>query len=330
MSVDKSAEDRLYSYDYRDVHKDLEAGKVAGAYGWDHACYHAIAEKKAGVDMSEFHSKRSKSEQTKKEINLFFFENEKEGGKQKKKIIEFHSYQFHVFVCLFFFFFLQFNLMKLDECYVPEVQELLENADTQKHWKKIVTFDPWGMTATTPTIAGTTAYMNVPELTQLHPDGKIVNEDGSVNTTKVIFFFYLFIFFFVCVCFSLFRTFFNNNKKKKTWLNSGQYAWNLPALANRLELTEDEFRDALYKYTKNGDLKDKSIRTFLPQVGGLTCYFFGDPRKIRNKKCEVAVRVHDECNGSDVFGTDICTCRPYLVFALQSCIECAQSGGVGV
>jgi len=42
------------------------------------------------------------------------------------------------------------------------------------------------------------------------------------------------------------------------------------------------------------------------------------------------VRVHDECNGSDVFGTDICTCRPYLVFALQSCIECAQRGGVGV
>ncbi|ETO23574.1 hypothetical protein RFI_13605, partial [Reticulomyxa filosa] len=109
-----------------------------------------------------------------------------------------------------------------------------------------------------------------------------------------------------------------------------QYAWNLPALADRLELTETDLREALYKYTKNRDLKDKSIRTYLPQVGGLTCYFFGDPRKIRDKKCEVAVRVHDECNGSDVFGTDICTCRPYLVFGLQSCIECAQRGGVGL
>ena len=27
----------------------------------------------------------------------------------------------------------------------------------------------------------------------------------------------------------------------------------------------------------------------------------------------IACRVHDECNGSDVFGSDICTCRPYLV-----------------
>jgi GTP cyclohydrolase II len=44
----------------------------------------------------------------------------------------------------------------------------------------------------------------------------------------------------------------------------------------------------------------------------------------------VAVRVHDSCCGSDVFGTDICTCRPYLVFAINACIECAQRGGVGL
>jgi len=53
-------------------------------------------------------------------------------------------------------------------------------------------------------------------------------------------------------------------------------------------------------------------------------------RKIREAKTEIAVRVHDECNGSDVFGTDICTCRPYLVFALKAAIECAQRGGVGI
>lgn len=36
------------------------------------------------------------------------------------------------------------------------------------------------------------------------------------------------------------------------------------------------------------------------------------------------VRVHDECNGSDVFGSDICTCRPYLVhgkISIHSSIE---------
>jgi hypothetical protein len=30
--------------------------------------------------------------------------------------------------------------------------------------------------------------------------------------------------------------------------------------------------------------------------------------------------VHDECNGSDVFGSDICTCRPYLVHGIEECV----------
>ena len=37
-----------------------------------------------------------------------------------------------------------------------------------------------------------------------------------------------------------------------------------------------------------------------------------------------------ECSGSDTFGTDICTCRPYLVFALLGAVQCAQRGGVGI
>jgi GTP cyclohydrolase II len=45
---------------------------------------------------------------------------------------------------------------------------------------------------------------------------------------------------------------------------------------------------------------------------------------------ELALRVHDECNGSDVFGSDICTCKPYLIFAIEECIRTAQRGGVGV
>lgn len=35
-------------------------------------------------------------------------------------------------------------------------------------------------------------------------------------------------------------------------------------------------------------------------------------------------------NGSDVFGSDICTCKPYLTFAIEECIKTAQRGGVGV
>lgn len=57
--------------------------------------------------------------------------------------------------------------------------------------------------------------------------------------------------------------------------------------------------------------------------------------------------MHDACCGSDVFGTDICTCRPYLVYAIEQvysstsidayveirvvqAVECAQRGGVGL
>jgi hypothetical protein len=36
----------------------------------------------------------------------------------------------------------------------------------------------------------------------------------------------------------------------------------------------------------------------------------------------------DDCtgNGSDVFGSDICTCKPYLTYAIEECIRGAQNG----
>jgi hypothetical protein len=34
--------------------------------------------------------------------------------------------------------------------------------------------------------------------------------------------------------------------------------------------------------------------------------------------------------GSDVFGSDICTCRPYLIHAIEECIKTAVQGGTGL
>ena len=45
---------------------------------------------------------------------------------------------------------------------------------------------------------------------------------------------------------------------------------------------------------------------------------------------KLALRIHDECNGSDVFGSDICTCRPYLTFGIEEAVKEAQRGGSGV
>src|SRR5262249_27503246 len=61
-----------------------------------------------------------------------------------------------------------------------------------------------------------------------------------------------------------------------------------------------------------------------------TIYLFGDVSRIGEVDTRVACRVHDECNGSDVFGSDICTCRPYLVHGVEVCVETAQQGGVGI
>jgi len=236
---------KVYPYDYEDLNEDFKQGKYAGAYGWDNSVYYGIAEKKANVDLRDFHSKRTK-----------------------------------------------------DEYFIPSIVQLIEDPRTRKHWKRIVTFNPYGLTSTPPTIAATTAHLNVPEIAKnLRRDGVIVNKvDGSINIVKSAIY----------------------------------YSWNIPGLADRLELKEQELRDALVKYTQNEKLKDPDIKVFLPPVGGLTVYIFGDVTKIRDQDTEIAVRVHDSCCGSDVFGTDICTCRPYLVFAIQACVECAQRGGVGI
>lgn len=55
-----------------------------------------------------------------------------------------------------------------------------------------------------------------------------------------------------------------------------------------------------------------------------------DPDTIPDEDIELTCRVHDECNGSDVFGSDICTCRPYLTHAIEECIKTAQRGGCGL
>jgi len=56
-SSDKKAKE---NYDHNSVHMDLENGKYAGSYGWDNAAYIAIAEKKAGVDLKNWHKKEVK------------------------------------------------------------------------------------------------------------------------------------------------------------------------------------------------------------------------------------------------------------------------------
>ncbi|KAJ7126946.1 GTP cyclohydrolase N terminal-domain-containing protein [Mycena epipterygia] len=109
--------------------------------------------------------------------------------------------------------------------------------------------------------------------------------------------------------------------------------WHLPGVAERFGISEPLLRRALFEETGGSYpelITRPDIKIFLPPIGGLTVYIFGNPAFMSDTSKELTLRVHDECNGSDVFGSDICTCKPYLTYAIEECIRGAQRGGVGV
>jgi GTP cyclohydrolase II len=183
---------------------------------------------------------------------------------------------------------------------------------------KIVSIDPWGASVADvfaghiaqgydirPTIAVTKAHIHLPEVRQaiafqrLTADGKVLLDDGSAVVTKVAI----------------------------------EPVWWLPGVAKRFGVSEAELRRALFEETGGmyPELVTRSdLEVFLPPIGGQTLYIFGDPRALADPAVTLTARVHDECNGSDVFGSDICTCRPYLTHAIEECIKGAQDGGVGL
>lgn len=183
---------------------------------------------------------------------------------------------------------------------------------------KIVSLDPFGAMVgevfnsyyeqgydIRPTIAITKAHVNIPELQdavekgRLIVDGKLLKPRGDVVVTKAAI----------------------------------EPVWYLPGIAKRFKITEAELRRALFEQTGGmfPELVTRSdLEVFLPPIGGITVYIFGDLAAITDPNKALAVRVHDECNGSDVFGSDICTCRPYLVHGIEVCLQMAQAGGVGI
>jgi GTP cyclohydrolase II len=183
---------------------------------------------------------------------------------------------------------------------------------------KIVSLDPWGHLVSSafaeeiasgadvrPSIAITKAHINMPELKaaivagRLVPDGDILTAAGDVKVTKAAI----------------------------------DPVWYLPGIAHRFGVKESALRRALFEQTAGmfPELVTRpDLKVFLPPIGGMTVYFFGDVAQLGKPETKVACRLHDECNGSDVFGSDICTCRPYLAHGIEVCIDMAQQGGVGL
>ena len=212
---------------------------------------------------------------------------------------------------------------KLDPVHRPDLTNTFPPVDIGPfpQWSdpgKIVSIDPWGHRVAEafkdelaagldirPTIAITKARIALPEMREaiaagrLKTDNKVLLPSGEASVTKAAI----------------------------------EPVWYLPGIANRLGIKEIALRRALFEQTGAmfPDLVTRPDRkVFLPPIGGITLYIFGEVQRLWDGQGEVTCRVHDECNGSDVFGSDICTCRPYLTHGIEECIKSAQKGGAGL
>jgi GTP cyclohydrolase II len=183
---------------------------------------------------------------------------------------------------------------------------------------RIVALDPWGHRVTEdfaeeiaggldvrPTIAVTRARLTLPEIRdaieagRLVEDGNVLHPGGEIAVIKAAI----------------------------------DPVWYLPGVAERFGVKESALRRTLFEQT-GGMYPElvtrRDLHVFLPPIGGITLYIFGDPTAIHDPARKLTCRVHDECSGSDVFGSDICTCRPYLTHGIEECVRGAQAGGAGL
>ena len=115
--------------------------------------------------------------------------------------------------------------------------------------------------------------MKIPELEEsvrkgrLVPDGKIcLNESGELNVTKF----------------------------------AVEPVWYLPGVAERFGIDEGTLRRSLFEHTGGSYpelITRGDVKLFMPPIGGLTVYCFGDPAKMSDPNVKLALRIHDECNG---------------------------------
>ncbi|MBI3435843.1 MAG: GTP cyclohydrolase II [Proteobacteria bacterium] len=184
--------------------------------------------------------------------------------------------------------------------------------------RRIVSIDPWGHLAAEafaaeiaegvdirPSIAVTRARLDLLEMRdamaagRLRADGDVVSASGSLSVVKIAI----------------------------------DPVWHLPGIAERFGASETGLRHSLFEQTAGMFpelITRPDLQVFLPPIGGITVYLFGDVERLGDPRTKITCRVHDECNGSDVFGSDICTCRPYLFHGIEECAIAAQAGGLGV
>ena len=170
---------------------------------------------------------------------------------------------------------------------------------------KIVSLDPWGHRVAQdfgdliaegidirPSIAITKARLTLPEIQdaiaagRLEVDGEIVHEAGDVSVTKIAD-----------------RSGLVAARRRRAVRGRRSGPAPLPVRADRRHVSRAG-HPARPQRLPAADRRHDALHLRRPGL-------LGDKRKT------LTCRVHDECNGSDVFGSDICTCRPYLTHGIE-------------
>jgi GTP cyclohydrolase II len=218
----------------------------------------------------------------------------------------------------------------LDREHRPDLTNTLppEKIGPHASWfdpEKIVSIDPWGALVADvfkedlkkgydirPSIAVTKAHISMPEINDAIAKGRIKIDKKIVRETTLP----------------------GGDRTYDVVVTKAavEPVWYLPGIAKRFGIKEGDLRRTLFQETGGmfPELITRSdLKVFLPPIGNITVYMFGDVAGISDPKKKLTLRIHDECNGSDVFGSDICTCRPYLTHGIEEAIKTAQQGGTG-
>ena len=207
----------------------------------------------------------------------------------------------------------------IDQNFIPDFTNTVSplRFSPNAHWSgdnAVTSFDPFGHLVPElfgdligqgynirPTIVFTPAKLDIPEIHSaignglLVPDGKVLEYNGQINVTKIVI----------------------------------EPAWYLPGMAKQLGVDHQAFRESLYYGMGGGPeaLLDSTFDVYLPPFGEISVYVIGDLAKVGDPNVEQATRIHDKCSSSDIHGSDMCICRPGLIWGYEEGVRVAQNGG---
>jgi GTP cyclohydrolase II len=184
-----------------------------------------------------------------------------------------------------------------DEFIDPDLKYLINKVKNKNNnWEKIGTLNPHGLESYPPTISSVRAKLDLNSQINYKKDGIIVNKDGLINCLKIAI----------------------------------EQVWSLSKISKKLNIDEKHLRKTFSSYLNDNSFLDTKKDLYLPSLGGISVFVFGDIKKLENENTEITLRVHDACLNSDCFRGTICTCSPYLLWAIENCVKTAQNGGVGL